>query len=178
MVPKIGLVGIGEINSTIIDWLQQDLPSIFPTEVTVLAPMQLSLRHFQRERNQYLADDILNELAGIAQNGDLVCLGITGVDLFSPGLNFVFGIASRRRALVSIYRLRPGFYGMPENREVFRRRLLTEAVHEIGHAIGLPHCEHPGCVMYFSNWIGDTDRKGPDFCYQCKRRMEIAWPGT
>jgi len=26
--------------------------------------------------------------------------------------------------------------------------------------------------MYFSNWIGDTDRKGPDFCYRCRRRIE------
>ncbi|GEM_PF-1477019 len=26
--------------------------------------------------------------------------------------------------------------------------------------------------MYFSNWIGDTDRKGPEFCYRCRRRME------
>ena len=43
---------------------------------------------------------------------------------------------------------------------------------ELGHALGLPHCEYPGCVMYFSNWIGDTDRKGPKFCYRCGKRIE------
>ena len=50
-------------------------------------------------------------------------------------------------------------------------QIVTEAVHELGHALGLPHCEYPGCVMYFSNWIGDTDRKGPKFCYRCGKRI-------
>jgi predicted Zn-dependent protease len=26
--------------------------------------------------------------------------------------------------------------------------------------------------MYFSNWIGDTDCKGPKFCYLCGKQME------
>ncbi|HMA05591.1 MAG TPA: hypothetical protein VKO45_06650, partial [Methanomicrobiales archaeon] len=125
-------------------------------------------------------------------------LGITEADLFSPGLNFVFGIANRGRALISTFRLREEFYGParkpdgfpvrhlpsgPGGREpnatVFRRRVLVESVHELGHALGLDHCEFPGCVMYFSNWIGDTDRKGPGFCFRCaralKRLVETSW---
>jgi archaemetzincin len=85
----------------------------------------------------------------------------------------VFGIACTGAALISTFRLQPAFYGMPDNEMVFRRRILTEAVHEIGHALELPHCEHPGCVMYFSNWIGDTDLKGPSFCYRCRKRVGL-----
>jgi len=175
MAPKIGLVGVGEVDTAAIGWLQHDLPTVFPAETLVLSPIPLPFRYFQGGRDQYLAEGILDELAGIARSKNMLCLGITGADLFSPGLNFVFGIASTRRALISTFRLRPGFYGMPENQELYRRRILTEAVHETGHAIGLVHCEHPGCVMYFSNWIGDTDLKGAGFCYRCKRRLEHAW---
>jgi archaemetzincin len=94
------------------------------------------------------------------------------MDLFTPGMNFVFGVAGTGRALISTFRLRPELHGIPPNPRVYRWRVITEAVHELGHALGLPHCEYPGCVMYFSTWIGDTDRKGPGFCYRCGKRFE------
>jgi archaemetzincin len=33
----------------------------------------------------------------------------------------------------------------------FGQRLVKEAVHELGHAFGLNHCENIECVMHFSN---------------------------
>ncbi|MDD1669909.1 MAG: hypothetical protein LUQ67_01125, partial [Methanomicrobiales archaeon] len=132
----------------------------------------LSGRHRAKERGQYLADGLLWEFSTIVRAPGDALLGITGADLFSPGLNFVFGIANRGRALISTFRLYPEAYGREPNAKVFRGRILVEAVHELGHAIGLDHCEFPGCVMYFSNWIGDTDRKGPGFCFRCARSLE------
>ncbi|MEW6586377.1 MAG: hypothetical protein AB1442_12300 [Nitrospirota bacterium] len=35
------------------------------------------------------------------------------------------------------------------------------------------HCDHPHCIMYFSNSIIDTDRKGPGFCRLCEERLGI-----
>jgi archaemetzincin len=35
----------------------------------------------------------------------------------------------------------------------------SEAVHELGHAFGLTHCEKSRCVMHFSNSLQDTDFK-------------------
>lgn len=159
--PGVALVPIGRVDPVIISWVTEDLPKVLPTSVVESPPLPLSPRHFHAGRAQYLGDGLL--------------LGITGEDLFSPGMNFVFGIATTGRALVSTFRLRPEVYGMPPAGKLYRWRVLTEAVHELGHALGLPHCEHPGCVMYFSTWIGDTDRKGPGFCYRCRRR--IGWSG-
>lgn len=47
------------------------------------------------------------------------------------------------------------------------RRVLSAAVHELGHLAGVEHCADPGCVMYPSRSVGDTDRKGPDPCNAC-----------
>jgi len=170
--PGFILVPIGEVDPVTIAWLKEDIPKILPANVRESAPQSLSPRHFQNDRNQYFADSLLSDLSSIARDENTLLLGITGADLFSASLNYVFGIACTGRALISTFRLRPEVYGMPPNPKVFRWRVVTEGVHELGHALGLPHCEYPGCVMYFSNWIGDTDRKSPEFCYRCRRRIE------
>ncbi|WP_243679610.1 hypothetical protein [Vulcanisaeta souniana] len=51
-------------------------------------------------------------------------------------------------------------------------RILKEVLHELGHTFGLDHCtDPPRCVMYFSNTIEDTDRKGPGYCQKCMARL-------
>ena len=60
-------------------------------------------------------------------------------DICAPGLNFVFGEAdiARKRALISLQRLRQEFYGLPRDENLFRERALKEAVHELGHIMDL-----------------------------------------
>jgi archaemetzincin len=168
----IALIPVGEVDQVLLSMLEEDLPGVFIAEVEVYSALPLGPEHFVKERGQYLADGLFDEFSSIVSMAGIILLGITEADLFSPGMNFVFGIANRGRALISSFRLRPEFFGRAPNPGVFRRRVLIEAVHELGHALGLPHCEYPGCVMYFSNWIGDTDRKGPEFCFRCARTLE------
>ncbi|OGP16121.1 MAG: hypothetical protein A2V21_311390 [Deltaproteobacteria bacterium GWC2_55_46] len=98
-------------------------------------------------------------------------LGIVAQDLFASGLNFVFGEAGSKAAVISILRLCEGFYDRPEDRTLLRRRTLTEAAHELGHTCGLGHCQDADCVMFFSNTLADTDRKGPYFKGRCLERL-------
>jgi archaemetzincin len=168
----ITLVPLGDVDPVLLSRLRDDLAGIFAAELEACPAVPLGREHFVKERGQYVADDLLDGLSAIVSGPDTVLLGITTADLFSPGMNFVFGIARAGRALVSTFRLRPEFHGGARDPGAFRRRVLTEAVHELGHALGLPHCEYPGCVMYFSNRIGDTDRKGPGFCFRCARALE------
>jgi len=101
-------------------------------------------------------------------------LGVVDVDIFAPGLNFVFGQAdiAGRRALISLRRLRQEFYCLPRSENLFRERALKEAVHELGHTYGLGHCPDPACVMHFSNSLHDTDLKGWSFCPDCQGRVK------
>ena len=123
-------------------------------QVTKMLSMPSST--YDLERKQYLADAVLKYVRDKTSPSEQEkVLGITKEDLYALGLNFVFGEASPSsgKAVIGLRRLREEFYGRPKNRELFRERALKEAIHEIGHLIGLRHCDNPKCVMFFSNTL-------------------------
>ncbi|MBM4401501.1 MAG: hypothetical protein FJ045_06085, partial [Crenarchaeota archaeon] len=93
--------------------------------------------------------------------------------LYASGLNFIFGQADTITgvALISLYRLRQEFYGLPSNEALFVDRATKETIHELGHTFGLGHCQNSRCVMHFSNSLADTDWKGVAFCSQCRPKL-------
>ncbi|RLI00978.1 archemetzincin, partial [Candidatus Bathyarchaeota archaeon] len=130
-------------------------------------------------RRQYLSTIILNCVKDYAERNRNKStfnriLGVTDVDLYAPGLNFIFGEAELlgEAAIISLCRLRPEFYGKQPNRDLFTERAIKEAIHEIGHTLGLRHCPNPTCVMHFSLHIGMTDRKRREFCHGCRWKIE------
>lgn len=163
------LVPIGELREEVLNKLKVELEERFHWPVAIGKSMLEPYYAYDQKRNQYPANFILKaiEKEKSSQSYERV-LGIVDHDLYVPELNFVFGLAGQRVAILSLTRLRQEFYGLSNDRRLFERRVLTEAVHELGHTYGLGHCRNPGCVMFFSNSLTDTDRKGPDFCSRCK----------
>jgi archaemetzincin len=105
-------------------------------------------------------------------------LGVVAVDLFSPVLTFVFGQAQfdGPSAVVSTYRLRTEFYGLPADEGLLVERAIKECVHELGHAFGLVHCRYYGCVMHPSTAVEEVDLKRSAFCGRCASLLdERAW---
>ncbi len=169
-------MSIGPIDKKIILHLLQNLPRIFPDLECFIIPEPAPLfrRDFNSERKQYHSNLILVEIqtyVGQQKRLDFI-LGIVDADIFVPELNFVFGEASfpGKEALISLWRLRPEFYGDSPDESLLLARVVKEAVHEIGHTLGLQHCPRSSCVMHFSNSIIDTDIKKNLLCDRCYSR--------
>lgn len=143
-------------------WLAEDLERA-GIRARVAAPLPLPSEAFDARRGQYRAEPLLAAVRQQAAGGHV--LGVTEQDLYAGGLNFVFGMAENpgRAALISLHRLEPG-----ADEALLRARMLKEALHELGHTLGLDHCPDPRCVMHFSNSLADTDYKRAAFCHRCR----------
>jgi archaemetzincin len=166
------LISVGSLPPVLLGFLQEGLTRELGAVVRMGGNLPLPASCIEG-RSQYPGAPFLAVLAAARASGKEVVLGVTGADLTAPGLNFVFGLADpkSRTAVISLARLYPEFYGQPRNPGLFKARALKEAVHELGHLLGLDHCPDPACIMAFSNSLSDTDRKGPGFCALCRELL-------
>jgi archaemetzincin len=177
---KIGILRVGKIDAEVTERVRERLGSDFADSETELIAEELQLpeKAFDEARGQHDSDVILQRIKDYAEKQTRFdrILGIVDVDIFVPRLNFVFGVAEHpgKAALVSLWRLKPEFYGQSSNRELLFERSAKETLHEVGHTLGLDHCANPFCVMHFSNAILETDVKKGLFCSQCSVKVETA----
>ncbi len=169
---RLQIVPVGAIDPGVLEMLRQGIAGVLPADVRFGEVLEPRAGAYDAKRGQYSAEAILNDLAA-RTSGELSgpVLGVADCDLYVPNLTFVFGAALGPAALISITRLKQEFYSLKADRDMLYTRMMTEAVHEIGHSYGMRHCFDPGCVMFFSRTIGDTDRKGFDFCETCRETM-------
>ncbi len=167
----IHLLPIGVVSGSILQSLADSLKEVFKIPAVIHEPVSLPASSYDPARHQYSSSPILQSLARFKATLTQVerVLGIVKVDLYANDINFVFGEADPREcvAVISLWRLRPEFYGRPPDKALYHQRVLKEAVHELGHTYGLGHCEDPSCVMHFSNSLEDTDKKTASFCSNC-----------
>jgi archaemetzincin len=93
---------------------------------------------------------------GIAA-GMKAALWVIDGDVFYPGIGRVFGCSAGQYALLSASKLEPGI-------------LAKEALHEVGHLMGLDHCSN-GCVMSLSGSLHQAKEKPSGLCCICSSRL-------
>jgi len=140
-------------------------------------PLELEIDlklYYSKNRKQYHSTLILSKILNYLPNPNGKIVGITNVDIFTPILTFLFGEAQLggNGAIVSTHRLRNEFYGLPSNDDLLYYRTLKEILHELGHTMGLIHCQHYECVMHFSTYVEDIDLKKAQFCPLCEKKLK------
>jgi archaemetzincin len=158
--PHLVLTGVGRADESLLHDIAPRLRDAFGAKVSSIEAIALPEGAYNPSRKQYRSSALLDVLARHRKPEWERLLGIAGVDLYAPDLNFVFGEADPHRgiAVFSLARLHTS------DRDRFVHRAAIEAIHELAHTYGLGHCNNPSCVMWFSNTLGETDRKGTRFC--------------
>ncbi|HID55714.1 TPA: archemetzincin [Candidatus Poribacteria bacterium] len=168
----VRILPVGDVDAGTLEYLRGELDGRF-AGCQILPSIPMPKDAYNPRRGQYLSTLILRELDLIPSPNNTKLLGVADEDLYVPQLNFVFGEArlGGKSAVIALPRLRQEFYGYPPNERLFRERMVKEAVHELGHTLGLRHCPNSLCVMHFSNSLRDTDVKSSYFCRRCLKEL-------
>ncbi len=171
-VKVIKLVWFNYKNDNLNEYLTKLLEYRFNAKVQTFYTQNMPEKAYVPSKKQHNAEYFIQILEEYKENKCIV-LGIVDVDLYIEGFNFIFGLAnpSEKIAVIGLERLKQQFYGLKEDLNLFYKRAGKEAVHEIGHLLGLSHCKNEKCVMHFSNTLNDTDIKDDDFCEKCKEKI-------
>lgn len=170
----LGLIRVGQACRYSLDELKAQISASYPWfQVTKADEAANAEEAYDSRRNQYHSTRILALLEREIERlrvGRL--LGVADFDLYVPGMNFVFGEARcpGRVGVISTHRLKPR-----SSNEIglFQERVVKEAVHEIGHMLGLRHCTDELCAMHFSERLSDTDRKWAELCAECSAKLKV-----
>jgi len=160
-------IGEREADPAMIDHVRRELSRAFDRPVVRHQAAARPAEAYDPRRRQWASGKILHWLLEHGPRDGPV-LAVTDRDLFIPILTYVFGEAQLggRAAVVSTARLSED--AAPPGRAVLEERLVKEAVHELGHVLGLLHCGSPGCVMGRSAGVRDVDAKGHALCVACR----------
>jgi archaemetzincin len=169
---KITIVPLGDVPESILKKVRDELKITFRMIGDIAKVEDMPISILNRYRNQYLSNQLLDFLE---KNHGGRILGIIKEDLYTEGLNFIFGQAKLkgRVAIVSICRLDSSFWHQPKDDELLELRIVKETIHEVGHLLGLEHCNRRGCVMNFSNTVGEVDKKTKYLCDMCKLQLGL-----
>lgn len=174
----VHLLPVGRIDLALLEELRRGIPRSLQVKCEI-HPMALDpAAAYHAERQQFHSSEILQRMQPVVRPGDWRLLAVADVDLYIPILKYVFGEAQLGGpcAVISAYRLKQEFYGLDRNEGLLRERLLKEAVHELGHTLGLRHCEDYTCSMASSHAVEWIDLKERTFCASCRSQVESKIP--
>jgi len=173
--PSILIVGVGEADKLDLELVSEAIFKEFHGQmvpVLEFKPLPVPSDAYDPTRTQYLAPSLLLPVESLRRRANHnFGLGVTLLDLYVDGLNFIFGEASDRAAILSTHRLR---IGLAVNSGRYAKRVSVVAKHEVGHMLGLSHCSDPRCSMRFHNSILEVDLGSGSFCQRCRWRIDEA----
>jgi archaemetzincin len=147
------------------------LSAFYMLPVRVRPAIPLRAEPDPRRGFRYDADEMILNIKSATRPDAMLTVGITRHDLYSGRLNGVYGIgyADLHTCVISTRRIwQDGSAAGPH--EFLRLCKLT--AHEIGHALGLPHCAAYRCRMNSTSGLRSIDQSPLCFCGPCLRKIQ------
>ncbi len=154
---------MGTTDLTVVSVIAANVQAILGLNTRILPAQPEPEYAFLARREQYDAGKILQALA-THPGGARLRLAVVSVDIYTPILTFVFGESQLggKAAVISLLRLQT------KDQEETYNRAAKIALHEIGHLLGIIHCEAPDCLMGFSKDLAKLDERPLRFCQACE----------
>ncbi len=167
---RIDVVPVGDVDDDAVDTASEALEEHYGADVVQMSGVPVPDDAYDDRTQQYNAEKLIDVGTSVGRGEKNVA--ITSVDVFYRQRNFVFGLAylDGRGCVVSTHRLQMTADGgrLEDDRRTFMDRVRKEVVHEVGHTLGLRHCDNEMCVMSFSPTVSEVDAKYERPCSDCR----------
>lgn len=183
-------------GNSLLNWLKSYCSVFFyGVKVCVLPAVPISNINCRARVNgdsgqwQIRATDVIDYLKKTTREHAICTVAVTMVDLYpKESWNFVFGLASLTSAVgvFSFARYTDTFYhpsptagdldnpNFPDVTGKLLFRACKVMTHEICHMFGIKHCVYWNCAMNGSNHLSESDRRVPNLCPICLRKLQEA----
>jgi archaemetzincin len=166
----IYVTSMGNVKNSDIVIVQKELSSFYDCKVIILPKIDLMTDTKVKGLNKYQSEKILSNIVQKFYNKRGKVLLLTDVDIcFNDGVNrehwgiFGLGMLYGKPCVVSTNRLKKNKIN----------RLVKITIHEIGHTLGLNHCDNK-CVMNDVKGKGSTvDGVNKHLCSSCKTKLKL-----
>ncbi len=167
------LVPIGKLKDGPIERIRASLEEIYRRPTALHQPLPVPKYAYNPTRGQYHSSSILKRVEELYDTSWDCAIGFTDVDLFVPEVPFIFGEADRssRSAIISLIRLSPESGPAESRHDLMMKRLMSEAIHQLGLIRGLAQCPNNRCVMFDAAVVQEIDKRGSAMCANCRKRL-------
>ena len=171
----IAFVPLDNYNALEINSVVNEVSHFYNKKVIILNSVNIPSEFFNHAIRQYSADSLIMLLSKLQNDTIIEIIGLTHKPLFTikpakPLPYFdenIFGMAYQpgNACVVSDFK-----FGTI-NIKIFNQRLRNVVLHEIGHNLGLSHCQEEKCIMS-EKWEYQTlDKSGNDYCNKCINKL-------
>lgn len=170
---RIGLLQLGQMDNKFVRLAKQEIEGFYLSEAVDLGTKALPQQAFYPPRNRYRADVIISWLREIRPDSVDLILALTESDISSTkgeykdwgimGLGYMPGVS----CVVSTFRLKKGARSEQHIEERFSKIIL----HELGHNLGINHCNSPACLMRDAcGTVKTIDEEKKEICADCRKK--------
>ena len=180
---RVGIQPIGKFQASLVDTISRTLQKTYGVKVVIMPEIKMPEDAFVNIKTpRYRADKIIKIARQVKPDSLDYILCLTAHDISTSKTDWmgrikepkskyedwgIFGLGYRPgpTCVVSSFRLM-------KTRANFVERLKKVSVHELGHNLGLPHCESKRCVMADAvEKISTIDNEQLMLCSACKKKL-------
>ena len=171
------ILPIGKVNSSYIEAVSAAVTVAADVKVRVDPQRELPKAAWYAPRKRWRAEKILDAIDADPPEGAWKVLAITEAEISTTKDEYVdWGIVGLGNVggLTSITSTRIFKKHSKTNADLMRR-VSDSAIHELGHTLGLDHCESTGCVMRDAKGkaITSADTSTGKYCDLCHERVNV-----